>query len=383
MKQILEGKNTFGEFVSCASMPSRFPAELEKGLWCSMSVQALSGEHTQSARPLIGGKKFDVIFFLAVIWFVGGAYTDAWAHNNIPRLKTFWTPWHGILYSGLAFLIFSLAAVLVINYRRGANWHQFIPQGYQFAYLAIPLIVLTGLGDMTWHLLFGVEQNLDALFSPTHLTAILCFGLFTAAPLYSMSMRKEQPRTFGDYALLATAFALPYISIMNPAQPFTVFTAMWPDITPVGFDIGQEAAFGALLIQSLIFTFLVLYFTRRWTFKPGMFTYILGFMALCLSVMNQFWFTIPVYLIGGTLLDVVYWYLKPSTSRILQMRLFSALASALPCAVYLIWVSATTHVVWTVHMLTGSVYVLLMFGWVLSYLPYPARPFAPSTPKQE
>ena len=213
-----------------------------------MSIQTLSRQQVQSTKPLIEGKKFDTIFCLSVLWLLGGTFTDAWAHNNIPRLETFWTPWHAILYSGLLFLIASVMTVLVINRRRCNSWLQAIPQGYKLAYLALGLMVLDGLGDMTWHLLFGVEQNLDALFSPTHLTGLVCIGLFATAPLYSMYIRKVTPSSFSDYFLLATAFLLPYVLIVNTSQPFSVFAETWPTTTPLTFSTGQLAGIGSYLL---------------------------------------------------------------------------------------------------------------------------------------
>lgn len=50
----------------------------------------------------------------------------------------------------------------------------------------------------------------------------------------------------------------------------------------------------------------------------------------------------------------------------------------------MIWVSSTTSVVWTVHMLIGFVYILMMLGWGLSYLAYPPqRPAAFTSPDSE
>ena len=338
-----------------------------------MSSQTISNQRVHTARPLITGKKFDVIFCSSVLWLIGGTFSDAWAHNNVPRLETFWTPWHGLLYSGLLALIISLATVLMLNRRRSGSWQQAIPEGYRLVYLAMPLMVLDGLADMTWHLLFGVEQNLDALFSPTHLTGLICIALFATGPLYSMYVRRVTPSSFSDSFLLATAVLLPYVLMVNTLQSFSVFAQAWPTTTPRSFDIGQLAAIGGMAIHAALFTVFMLHTTRFWTFKVGMWTYILGVVACCLSVMNQQWFTVPVFFLGGFIIDIAYWYLKPSSTRILHMRLFSTVAASAPYAVYMVWVASTMHVVWTVHMLVGSVYILMMLGWGLSYLPYPPQ----------
>ncbi len=339
-----------------------------------MSIQTLPGQLVQSnSKPRIEGKKFDIIFCLSVLWLIGGTFSDAWAHNNIPRLETFWTPWHAILYSGLFFLIGSLLTVLVVNRRRSGSWLQAIPRGYTIVYFALIFMVLDGLGDMTWHLIFGVEQHLDALFSPTHLSGLIGIGLFATGPLYSMYIRRVKPSSFSDYFLLATAVLLPYMLFANTTQSFSVFSQIWPLTTPPGADTGQTAAIGGMVFQAAMFTFFALHVTRFWTLKPGMFSYILGVTATALSIMNQIWFTIPVFILGGALIDLAYWYLKPSSTRLLQMRLFSVAAASAPYAVYMIWIASTMHPAWTVHMLIGSVYVLMMIGWCLSYLPYPPR----------
>jgi len=38
-------------------------------------------------------------------WVVTGMALDAWAHQNASQLETFFTPWHGVLYSGFAVLM--------------------------------------------------------------------------------------------------------------------------------------------------------------------------------------------------------------------------------------------------------------------------------------
>lgn len=338
-----------------------------------MSIQALSSPQAQEVRPIIAGKKFDIVFCVSALWLIGGTFSDAWAHSNILRLETFWTPWHGLLYSGLLALTVSMASVLIINYRRTGSWREAIPQGYTLVYVALPLMALDGLADMTWHLLFGVEQNLDALFSPTHLTGIILIGMMASGPLYSMYVRRVVPVNFSDYFLLATAVLLPYMLLVNVLQPFSVFVQIWPTTTPRDFDAGQAAAIAGMAVHTALFTFFALHLTRFWKIQFGMFTYILGVVAISLSIMKQEWFTIPVFVLGGLIIDLAYWYLKPSATRILQLRIFAVIAASAPYAVYMIWVSATMPVVWTAHMLIGSVYVLMMLGWGLSYLAYPPR----------
>ena len=42
------------------------------------------------------------IMLIASAWLVTGLQLDAYAHATTPELETFWTPWHAVLYSGIA-----------------------------------------------------------------------------------------------------------------------------------------------------------------------------------------------------------------------------------------------------------------------------------------
>ncbi len=53
---------------------------------------------------------------------MGGAFLDNWAHAHIATLDTFFTPWHGVLYSGYA----ACAAVLEVRWVREGS----LPDGY-------------------------------------------------------------------------------------------------------------------------------------------------------------------------------------------------------------------------------------------------------------
>lgn len=336
-----------------------------------MSVKVLGRQERIVDKPIIQGKKFDAIFFVLVAWFVLGTFCDAWAHSNIPRLETFFTPWHGILYSGVMFLVFALTAVLIMNRRRGASWDEVLPKGYFLSLVGIYLMVLAGLGDMTWHILFGVEQNIDAVFSPTHIFAMVCIGLVAAGPLRAMYYRRGNPTTWQGHLLLVGAFILPFALLSNVSQPASLFTQMWPDTYAAGQDDGQLLAVVSFILQALLFAGLALYFVKRWTLKPGFFTLVLTVTALALSTMRQFWFMIPVYFIAGALIDLVYWRLKPSTTRKLEFRIFSAVAAAAPSAIYILYAVIFTPTVWSIHLLAGSVFVVTIIGVFFSYLALP------------
>ena len=335
---------------------------------------ALQHEEVKVPSQLITGRTFDIIFLALTLLFSTGQFCDAWAHNNIPHLETFFTPWHGVLYSGLLFLVIGLTAVIIINHHRGAPWLETLPKGYELTALGVYSMILVGFGDMTWHLIFGIEQNIDAIFSPTHLLGMVCSALVAAGPYRALYYRQGDIQTLKDRLVLAGAFVLFLVTIVNASQSASIFGTTWPSVTAVGNDTGQLLGISSFLLQAILFTGLTLYTIRRWTLAPGFFTITLTVVAIPLSLMRQYYFLILVSLIAGIILDAVYTWLKPSTSRVLQFRTFAAFAAATLYVVYLLYLVAIGKVIWTVHMTTGSILVVAIIGAFLSYLALPGTP---------
>lgn len=73
-----------------------------------------NGAQHQAGRYASVG--FDRVAAALSGWLVGGFLLDVWAHHNLPStLETFFTPWHGVLYSGFL----AVAAFLVGSFVRG------------------------------------------------------------------------------------------------------------------------------------------------------------------------------------------------------------------------------------------------------------------------
>src|SRR5215216_1886720 len=110
-----------------------------------------------------GSLRFDWAVVLASLWFIAGLFLDGWAHANLASsLETFFTPWHGVLYSGF----FAVAGVLLVcqarNMMRGHIWMQALPRGYLLALLGVALFSFGGVGDLVWHSILGIEANAEA-----------------------------------------------------------------------------------------------------------------------------------------------------------------------------------------------------------------------------
>src|SRR5579859_3997899 len=147
---------------------------------------------SSSTRSLIGGISFDWMMIAACTWLMTGGFLDAWAHNHF-ALESFFTPWHAVLYSGFLVVAMVLIGTVVLNHARGETWQKAVPAGYELSVLGVFGFAIGGVADMFWHILFGIEKNIDAQLSPTHLLLMICLGLILAGPLRAAWRRPIGP----------------------------------------------------------------------------------------------------------------------------------------------------------------------------------------------
>jgi len=177
--------------------------------------------------------RFDALMALLGLWFVVGMFVDAWAHHHtLP--ETFWTPWHGLLYSGFLALAIALLVALQRGRRAGRPWREALPRGYLPSLAGAAVFALGGVGDAVWHTVFGIEANVDAVFSPSHLTLAIGAMLLLTGPLRAAWRRGGSLREAGwgrawpavlslGYALLLIhffiQFAHPYVDVWPAVRP--------------------------------------------------------------------------------------------------------------------------------------------------------------------
>ena len=338
------------------------------GLSRSSSVEGKS-----ASKPLIGGTIFHFLFLGGAAWFIIGSYLDSWAHNNVPRLETFFTPWHGVLYSGMLVTAAVLFTTILINHRRGASWQEAIPVGYEISVFGVIMMFLAGIGDATWHTLFGIEKDFDGVLSPTHIALMISTGMIILGSYRALASRKGN-LSKADQLILTLTFTLFLALVTNITQMATVYTRLWPLTMPASNSDGQLLSVVSFILQGLLLAGIVLVVLRRWRLPIGFFTCSLTAIAIGISFMqSQFVIDIPLGIISGLLLDISYYFLKPSFKRELQFRLFCVILCSVTPAVYLLLVRLIMGpLLWTIHLTIGSVVACGLFGWLLSYVAYPS-----------
>ena len=118
---------------------------------------------------------------------MAGIIQDGWAHNHGKVDESFLTPWHAILYSTMALNGLVLLCVGLLNLRRGYSFRDAIPFGYWLSAVGVIVFLAGGVLDLAWHDVFGVEADLNALVSPTHLMLAMGAALVFSGPIRSVA----------------------------------------------------------------------------------------------------------------------------------------------------------------------------------------------------
>ena len=345
------------------------------------------------ARPP-GGLGFDWAMVGFTAWLLAGVYLDGWAHLHVPELESFFTPWHAVLYSGFLAAATFLVGSLLRNRMKGFPWAKALPDGYQLSLVGAVIFAAAGVGDMLWHLAFGVESDFEALFSPTHLGLALGAALIGTGPLRAGWRRSDldtDPRSWATQlpVVLSLAFLLSEFTFFTQdAHPFGL---TWPAealrpsqaaVRLLGYHSSTEEMFQLLgafgfILQSGILMSVVLLALRRWPLRPGTLTLIFTLNASLMAFMRDIFLATSPYvlvlvaILGGAAADLLLWRLRPSTERPGRLRCFAFLVPTLLYTLYFLALMLTGGIWWSVPMWTGSVVYAGLVGWLLSYLLVP------------
>ena len=223
---------------------------------------------------------------VAGAWLVLGIFIDGWAHFNRPGLETFFTPWHGVLYSGAAALFGWLLLPTAGVTRRDRVW----------AMAAAAIFTTGALGDLLWHSVFGIETGLSALVSPTHLLLLLGGLIGVTAPVRE---RRDEPLNglraaapnLGAVTLAAAlaGFFLLYVSPFATDAPTLALTAI-PEGAP-GHEEAEAPAVTGLagyLVSTVLVVLPLLVLRRRGMLPFGAVTVLVTSVAFLSSGVAEF-----------------------------------------------------------------------------------------------
>jgi hypothetical protein len=308
---------------------------------------------------------------------VGGAYVDAWAHNHLgSTLETFFTPWHGLLYSSMAAITAFLVLSAAWTGARPWEWGRALPDGYALSLAGCFAFGVGGILDLTWHLIFGIERSFQALISPTHLILMGSSALIVSGPL-RWAWRSQRRRAGWPVVVSATLLLAMLTFFGQFDHPFTSQWAAAPQ-PAVPTAMAEELGILGVIFHTALSMTVVLLLIRRFELPRGSLTVILGSTSLLVTFIHSF---DPIFLmgvIGGFVGDVLLATLRPSAARPVRVRV---LASVVPVVIYALYFRAlfvSDGVWWPVHLWTGAIVLAGATGWLVSLVVIPARAAAPA-----
>jgi hypothetical protein len=347
----------------------------------SLTSDAAVAPHRPAA-----GYVTNLVTILLGTWFTFGLFLDAWAHNNLAELETFFTPWHGVFYSGF---IATAGWIAWTVWRSGpAAGIRSIPAGYGAATIAMVGFAIAAVGDLTWHTVIGIEQSINILFSPTHLGLIASMLVIVATPLRATWVDPSLPTAPGLRrllpALLSAALAatlvllfLQYANALtfSSGSVVTAFTTMGEDFT--------ARLVAAMAVTNLVLILPLLTLLRRWTLPFGTATILYAAVGALSSATTGFGNIdmIVGLLIAGVCVDVLARWLRPVPQRPMQLRIFAALAPLITWTIFV----ATAYLVApelapqaggvqpeaVIELYTGAPVVQALIGLLMSFLLVP------------
>ncbi|HYL52423.1 MAG TPA: hypothetical protein VEZ15_10670 [Acidimicrobiia bacterium] len=316
------------------------------------------------AFPALSDRSVDRVFVVLAGWLMTGVFSDAWAHiSHLP--DSFWTPWHGVLYSGL---LACGAFLFVLRYQRNAA----LAAGYDLSLIGFGIGALGGVADAIWHTVFGIEFDIDAAVSPSHLIIAGAILLVVTGPA-RVAWRR---RSFGLPAALSTLYGLSIVTvIVDYANPFArVFGAGVP---PASHDIGQllqgEALFAFTAYAALLVGFMLLT-TRSGNVSPVWIALVVGGNMAVMTLVNGPLHpeAVPAFLIvsvaGGAIAAGLALWLRPSRANPNGTRIFAVALPGLAFAVYAVAILAMGPTWWTATFWCGLIAVGGLTGLLLSAL---------------
>ena len=325
---------------------------------------------------------------------VAGLAVDTRRHRMANRLDTFYTPAHGLVYAGWVACAVVVLRVVRKEMADGARRFGAVPQGFEPAVIGVVVFGIGGVGDLLWHTVFGIEQRIKILFSPTHLLLMaamlmVAFGVIRSAWMTAdlpVEPSTASPTPHRRHATVAFRQFWPVVvaagSMISVLLVFVQFSS--PYEAPL---FSSSAPFGALqtiletlgslavMITSVVLFGIVLLLARRWVLPFGTFCITFAVAASGTFVYMDFR---PVrlllsLLVGAVACDCLCWALRRVPDARLSYRLLGGLAPLLVWTSYVVFSVADKAIVWSAEQWTGTLLWSSLIGLALTVLLLPPR----------
>ncbi len=330
---------------------------------------ATAGRSTSAGKPAARARREDYpeltptftwTALALAVWVRAGSIVDINAHNHGIVDESFFTPFHLLMYSGVAANGLFYLLVQFRNVGRGHRLLQALPREYLLSFAGVLLFGLGGVFDFIWHELFGVETSIDALVSPSHLLLFFSAVLFMSGPLRSYLAGDRTGRGWAElFPPLVSA-----LLVLTTGTLITLFANVWTQLDYYVAAPGNVTLFAAetitvagVLIPVVLMTGVLLYLRARMVLPFGAVTLIMVANALIMLYIRWQWTGAHVVvllapLIGGLAGDGL---LARSTgsSSLVMLRRFAFLVPFLMVFSLFVILQSSATIWWNTHMWSG------------------------------
>lgn len=332
-----------------------------------MSVQL---KVTESADSM--GILKHAITMVMGMWLIVGLFIDGFAHNH-GAVETFFTPWHAILYSGYLACAIWIAILTYQNKIRAghATWTAAIPTGYRLGVAGVLIFFIGGIGDMLWHTIFGIEKNIEALLSPTHLILLTGALMILTSPYRAMSYaEKDVSPSFQRLLPALTSVALTFA-----VMAFFLMYA-WSFRQNLWMAREEDAVAKAVvdfLVTTMLLVLPIMLVLRRWKLPFGTVTYFFVFEAILMAVLDGFshYGSIMILLISGIIGDLLLRSIKEKEVSAWQYRGVFFLLPVLIWGLYFADLRMFHTLDWSPELWGGTIFICGLCSMGLSMLTAP------------
>ncbi len=264
------------------------------------------------------------------------------------------------------------ASLVVARAAERSAGRRVLGAGYDLSVVGVAVAGIGGIADAVWHTLFGIEFDIEAAVSPSHLLVAGGIFLVVSGPARAAWAK----RAFGLPAALSLLYGLSILAvILDYADPFTrVFGARPGAPTHALLQVEQSSALFAFLLYAVLVSGVIQLALARGPVAPAYIALVVGGNALVMVLVNSPLLGahagafVAVALVGGVLAGVAAAWLNPSPARPAAFRAFAFLVPTLLYVVYAISVVIGPGTSWSPTFWSGLIVGGGLAGLLLSTL---------------
>jgi hypothetical protein len=328
-------------------------------------------DDTLRGQPRVSWR-VDAVTMLLGTWLLVGLVVDGWAHNNLQALETFFTPWHALFYSGFVATAAWVLAIAARARQPDRSGLAAFPAGYGLAVVGVVIFAVGGAGDMTWHSIFGIEQDVEALFSPTHLLLFVGMALILSTPLRAAWSDPGEPAAPGYWRFLPVLASATLVTVLV-AFAFMYWAAFIQTIGASSYDPHLLDGVASVLATNLILLAPLLLLVRRWRLPFGTATTSYAAVGVLMGAVDAYRLpaVVAAAVLAGLAVDGLLRLLEPSASRPQRFWATGALVPLATWSMYFAMVAITVGIGWSAELWTGTIAWSCLLGLALSLLMLP------------